>query len=157
MSVASAGLNRGSEFVVRLPRIAAPVTANRTADAAPLLKATARRILVVDDNCDAAESLAALLKLRGHEVMVAFDGLQALDLAASEHPSVVLLDIGLPRMDGYHVCRRLRDQGMADAQIIAMTGYGQERDKQRAMEAGFNAHMVKPVDIGALVKLLAVP
>lgn len=157
VSVASAGLNRGSEFVVRLPRIAAPVTGMRTADAAPSLKATARRILVVDDNCDAAESLAALLKLRGHEVMVAFDGLQALDLAASEHPSVVLLDIGLPRMDGYHVCRRLRDQGMADAQIIAMTGYGQERDKQRAMEAGFNAHMVKPVDIGALVKLLAVP
>ena len=94
-----------------------------------------RRILVVDDNEDAAESLAMLLRMGGHEVMVAHDGHQALEIAAIERPGVVLLDIGLPGMDGYEVCRRVRQQGLADAQIIAMTGYGQDRDR-RALARG---------------------
>jgi CheY-like chemotaxis protein len=115
----------------------------------------ARRILVVDDNRDAAESLAALLRLGGHQVTVAHEGRQALDITAAEKPSFVLLDIGLPEMDGYEVCRRVRAQGLADAQIIAMTGYGQDRDRQRSKEAGFDNHMVKPVDIGEVFRLLA--
>ena len=114
-----------------------------------------RRILVVDDNQDAAESLAMLLRMGGHEVMVAHDGHQALAIAAIERPGVVLLDIGLPGMDGYEVCRRVRQQGLADAQIIAMTGYGQDRDRERSREAGFDTHTVKPVEIQELMQLLA--
>jgi CheY-like chemotaxis protein len=86
---------------------------------------------------------------------VAHDAREALEIAAVAWPSVVLLDIGLPEIDGYEVCRRLRQQGMVDTQIIAMTGYGQERDRQRSREAGFDAHTVKPVDIGEVLKLLA--
>jgi signal transduction histidine kinase len=155
--VASAGRGHGSEFVVRLPHTAEATngTGNHTAERISTPTGRARRILVVDDNRDAAEGLAALLRLRGHEVLVAHDGPMALDITATERPSVVLLDIGLPEMDGYEVCRRLRKQGLADAQIIAMTGYGQERDRQRSKEAGFNTHMVKPVNIGEIVTLLA--
>ncbi|HVT39140.1 MAG TPA: response regulator [Gemmatimonadaceae bacterium] len=157
--VASEGRGRGSEFVVRLPRITEATNGTRThaADVASAPTGPPRRILVVDDNRDAAEGLAALLRLRGHEVLVAHDGPMALDITATEQPSVVLLDIGLPEMDGYEVCRRLRQQGLADAQIIAMTGYGQDRDRQRSKEAGFNTHMVKPVDIGEIITLLAAP
>jgi CheY-like chemotaxis protein len=155
--VASEGRGRGSEFVVRLPHktVATNGTRSSAVEAVSVPTGPARRILVVDDNRDAAESLAALLRLRGHEVLVAHDGPMALDITAAERPSGVLLDIGLPEMDGYEVCRRLREQGLADAQIIAMTGYGQERDRQRSREAGFNTHMVKPVDIGEIVTLLA--
>ena len=155
--VASAGRGRGSEFVVRLPRVSTATNGarSRAVDAMSPSNGPPRRILVVDDNRDAAEGLAALLRLRGHEVLVAHDGQMALDITAAERPSVILLDIGLPEMDGYEVCRRLREQGLADAQIIAMTGYGQERDRQRSREAGFNTHMVKPVDIREIVTLLA--
>ena len=114
-----------------------------------------RRILVVDDSVDAAESMAMLLRLRGHEVDVAHNGFDALKLAADASPSVVLLDIGLPGMDGYEVCRRLREDGMSKTRIIAMTGYGFEQDRQRAKEAGFDVHTVKPVPFADLVKLLA--
>jgi CheY-like chemotaxis protein/anti-sigma regulatory factor (Ser/Thr protein kinase) len=157
VTVASEGRGRGSEFVVRLPRAVEATNGTRAhaAGAAAAPTTPARRILVVDDNRDAAEGLAALLRLRGHEVRVAHDGPMALDITAAEPPSVVLLDIGLPEMDGYEVCRRLRQQGLHDAQIIAMTGYGQERDRQRSREAGFDMHMVKPVDIGEIVTLLA--
>jgi CheY-like chemotaxis protein len=157
VTVASEGRGRGSEFVVRLPRAVEATNGTRehAVVAASAPATPARRILVVDDNRDAAEGLAALLRLRGHEVRVAHDGPMALDITATERPSVVLLDIGLPEMDGYEVCRRLRQQGLNDAQIIAMTGYGQERDRQRSREAGFDTHMVKPVDIGDIVTLLA--
>ncbi|MEO7520578.1 MAG: response regulator [Gemmatimonas sp.] len=114
-----------------------------------------RRILVVDDSVDAAESMAMLLRLRGHDVQVAHNGYDALQMAADTTPSVVLLDIGLPGMDGYEVCRRFRQAGMETTRIIAMTGYGLEQDRQRAKAAGFDVHAVKPVAVSDLVKLLA--
>jgi CheY-like chemotaxis protein len=112
------------------------------------------RILVVDDNRDAADSLALLLRASGHDVMTAYDGPSAVALASREHPAVILLDIGLPGMDGYEVCRRVRQHGM-DAKIIAMTGYGHERDRRRSAEAGFDGHTVKPVEVSELLKLIA--
>lgn len=146
----------GTEFEIRLPALregeeaAAPAVESIVEEPGAM-----RSILVVDDKLDSAESMAMLLRLRGHQVMVANDAREALDIAAVAWPSVVLLDIGLPEIDGYEVCRRLRQQGMVDTQIIAMTGYGQERDRQRSKEAGFDAHTVKPVDIGEVLKLLA--
>jgi signal transduction histidine kinase len=153
----SDGLGYGSEFVIRLPCL---VENTAPPDAIPDQGITAgdgvpRRILVVDDNRDAAESLAMLLRLGGHEVLVANDGHEALEISATQRPAVVLLDIGLPGMDGYEVCRRVREQGLANTQIIAMTGFGQERDRRRSKEAGFDLHTVKPVQIDELMRLLA--
>ena len=147
----------GTEFEIRLPMLAQPVDGAGVDAAEPTEEepGALRRILVVDDIHAAAECMAMLLRLRGHQVMVAHDAREALEIAAVAWPSVVLLDIGLPEIDGYEVCRRLRQQGMVDTQIIAMTGYGQERDRQRSREAGFDAHTVKPVDIGEVMKLLA--
>ena len=113
-----------------------------------------QRILVVDDSIDAAESMAILLRNDGHHVTVAHDGVTALELAASERPSTVLLDIGLPGIDGYEVCRRVRELGLPDLTIVAMTGYGQEKDRQRAKAAGFDTHTVKPVQYDELRKIL---
>ena len=96
-----------------------------------------------------------LLSLRGHQVRVAFNGSRALELISTERPDVVLLDIGLPGMDGYEVCRRARQLGRPDALIVAMTGYGQERDRQLSREAGFDRHTVKPVDFNELMAILA--
>jgi CheY-like chemotaxis protein len=124
----------------------------------PAMTSTAdapRRILVVDDSVDAAESMAMLLRLRGHDVVVAHNGYDALKMAAETPPAVVLLDIGLPGMDGYEVCRTFRASGLRDARIIAMTGYGMEQDRQRALDAGFDVHAVKPVAFPELLKLLS--
>ncbi len=147
----------GTEFEIRLPILADAVGDDtpREARVTPEDATTLRRILIVDDKQDAADSMAMLLRLYGHQVLVAHGALQALEIAAAASPSVVLLDIGLPEMDGYEVCRRLRQQGMTDTQIIAMTGYGQDRDRQRSQEAGFDAHTVKPVDLDEVLKLLA--
>jgi CheY-like chemotaxis protein len=113
------------------------------------------RILVVDDNADAAESLSILLRMQGHEVRVAYDGLEALDLAAELMPDLVLLDIGLPRLDGYEVARRLRQFPGGDGMImVAVTGWGQAEDRRRSREAGFDHHLVKPLDFAALDQLL---
>ena len=112
-------------------------------------------ILVVDDNVDVAESMSMLLRFRGHAVFVAHNGVDALQLAENISPAVVLLDIGLPDLDGYEVCRRLRLSGLRNARIVAMTGYGLERDRQLAEAAGFDVHCVKPVAYADLVKLLS--
>ncbi len=156
VTAASPGLGAGSTFMVRLPAL---VDGERPAQAptaaAPNGERRALRILAVDDNVDAAESLAMLLRLDGHEVSVAHDGPHALELAAAERPEVILLDIGLPGMDGYEVCRRLRQLPRPQPRIIAMTGYGQDKDRQRAAEAGFDEHTVKPVEYGKLAGLLA--
>jgi signal transduction histidine kinase/CheY-like chemotaxis protein len=167
IAASSLGPGQGSEFVVRLPALAAPpvpAEGSPVADApgspTPVAHAPGspggpqpvrRRILLVDDNVDAAESLRLILELEGHEVRVAHDGATALRAAADFPPEIVLLDIGLPRMDGCEVARRLRERPeMAKALLIAVTGYGQDEDRRRCREAGFNAHLVKPVDLDAL-------
>lgn len=112
----------------------------------PAAAAAPARVLVVDDNEDAAELLAAAVEAMGHETRIAHDGATALDLAASFQPQVAVLDIGLPGMDGHELARRLRARGSLP-RLIALTGYGQERDKQESSSAGFELHIVKPVDL----------
>ena len=154
----SAGAGQGSQFRVLLPCLgedeAAPVAEQ---DGAQLPAAgVARRILVVDDNVDVVETTTMLLSLSGHQVRSAKDGLQALHVATEFRPDVVLLDIGLPLMDGYEVARRLRlAPQTAGALLIALTGYGQQGDRQRGKEAGFDGHMLKPVDPHALARMIA--
>jgi CheY-like chemotaxis protein len=115
-----------------------------------------RRILVVDDNKDSAESLGMLLRIMGNEVRTAYDGPSALEAAKEFRPDVVLLDIGMPGMNGYDVARTMRQMPeVKDAVLVAQTGWGKEEDRRRSSETGFNAHMVKPVDHDALQKLLA--
>jgi CheY-like chemotaxis protein len=153
----SAGPGKGSEFVVRIPAQAAPTTSQPRPPAAEAGKAAApRRVLVVDDNRDAAESLAMFLQLDGHVVHTAYDGTEAIDAAESFRPEIVLLDIGMPKLNGYDVCRRIRGQEWGrNMLIIAQTGWGQEEDKRRTREAGFDDHLVKPVDPARLTKLIA--
>ena len=159
VSAASEGPGRGSEFVVRLPCLPArprrPATAPTAAPAGT--GAARRRVLVVDDNMDSAESLAMLLQIEGHDVWMAHDGPSALAAAREHRPEVVLLDIGLPAgMDGYEVVQRMRPEpGLEGATIVAVTGYGQEEDRRRAADAGFDGHLVKPVDIQQLRRLLS--
>jgi PAS domain S-box-containing protein len=152
----SEGLGRGSEFEVRLPTLSGA----RRAQAAPAVEELAppgpRRILIVDDNEDGAQSLAELLELGGHETHKANDGYQAIEAAERLRPDLVLLDIGLPRMNGYEVCQRIRQQPWGrDLAVVALTGWGQEEDRQRSREAGFDAHLVKPVDYDHLAQVLA--
>jgi DNA-binding response OmpR family regulator len=114
------------------------------------------RILVVDDNRDATESLTMLLQITGHETRSAFDGADALELASRFRPDVVLLDIGLPGLNGYDVARRIREQPWGrNTVLVALTGWGQEEDRRKSSEAGFDAHLVKPVDHGQLMAMLA--
>ncbi len=154
----SVGLGGGSEFVVRLPLFRrgpspAPAAGKGTAVTA---KGPSRRILVIDDNRDAADTMAMLLRVFGHEVWTAYDGPTALDLARLQPPEVVLCDIGLPGMSGLEVGRLLRqDLGLRDVLLVALTGYGQEEDMRRSKEAGFNAHMVKPIGLDDLRAMLS--
>jgi CheY-like chemotaxis protein len=154
----SAGHNQGSEFVVRLPtkerRVPSPHFENGGGRLAR--PASTRRILVVDDNADGAESLAVLLRSIGHEVRTAFDGPEALAAGEEFLPEVVLLDIGLPRMDGYEVARRMRAiPGLERVHLIALTGYGQQKDRQRGDEAGFDHYLVKPARLEVLLELIS--
>jgi len=152
----SDGRGKGSEFEVRLPLAEAPARADDLgADRPEEPRGPSRRVLVVDDNDDAAESLAILLRLMSHHVRVAHDGLTALRMAADEPPEVVLLDIGMPGLNGFEVAQRLREQPWGRSLIlIALTGWGQEGDRRRSRQAGFDFHMVKPVDPDALESLL---
>jgi CheY-like chemotaxis protein len=123
---------------------------------APEVRSASRRVLVVDDNVDAAELLGEVLELDGHEVSVVHDGLAALERVESFAPEVVFLDIGLPGMDGYEVARRLRRcPGGARMKLVALTGYGQASDRQRSREAGFDTHLVKPVELDTVRALVA--
>ncbi|HVR97214.1 MAG TPA: ATP-binding protein [Thermoanaerobaculia bacterium] len=152
----SEGPGRGSELTVHLPLCPGP---QQTIPAAPQVEAAGEppsRILVVEDNADTADALAELLRLWGHEVTVVHDGLMALEAARNVRPEVVLLDIGLPGMDGYEVARALRSLGSLDgALLIALTGYGQDSDRHRSQLAGFDHHMVKPVDVPRLRQIIA--
>ncbi len=154
---ASAGPGKGSEFVVRLPLAQSRPAAQVPEPPAPG-KAPCRRILLVDDNVDSAEMLAKLLKLDGQDVRTAHDGSAALDLAASFKPEIILLDIGLPGMNGYEVARRIRKlAGLENVLLAALTGYSQEEDRRQSRDAGFNFHLVKPVTLKLLKKLLVDP
>ena len=152
----SPGLGQGSEFVVRLPaRLPVEKSAPMPEPEVPF-SSRGLRVLVVEDNVDAAESLSALLRLWGHEVRMVHDGLAAIDAAREQRPEVVLLDIGLPGLDGYQVAKRLReDSSMDGALLVAMTGYGQPEDRRRSREAGIHHHFVKPVEPFVLRTLLS--
>jgi PAS domain S-box-containing protein len=150
----SEGAGLGSEFLVRLPVVKAPAASAQPARGP--LDAAARRVLVVDDNADAAMSLAMLLQIAGNETHVVHDGLAALDAAREFRPNVMLLDIGMPKLDGYEVCRRLRSQPWgAEIFVIALTGWGQEDDRRKSAAAGFDGHLVKPIEPEMLSNLLA--
>jgi len=155
--VRSEGLGRVSEFIVRLPCL--PDEERPRTDGEPrkrtLKEGPTLRILVVDDNQDAAESLGILLKRAGHEVALANDGASALHTASTLNPTVVLLDLGLPGMNGFELCRRLRQQGLQGALMVAVTGYGRDSDRHRTREAGFDRHLVKPVAFDQLIEVMA--
>ena len=156
ISAHSAGPGRGSEFVLRLPLAPHPTRVPDSERPASAPATPALRVLVVDDNRDAAESLAMVLRLTGHEVALAHDGPGALDAAGSFMPDVVLLDIGMPGMNGYEVARRLRARPEGRRLVLAaLTGWGQREDKERALEAGFDHHLTKPVDPQQLEAVLA--
>jgi CheY-like chemotaxis protein len=155
VSARSDGTNRGSEFTVRLPLGVPASIAQASAQPTSPVDAAAVRVLVVDDNEDAAEMCATLLELAGHDVRRAYNGRSALALANAFRPRVVLLDIGLPDIDGYEVARALRRAPWAAGiLLIAVSGWGQEQDKQRALEAGFDHHLTKPIDLSALERVL---
>lgn len=157
VAAASAGPGKGSTITVTLP-VADPAQLaqqQKEAPAAAPVPSLSRRVLLVDDNRDAAESLAMLLRIHGHEVQVAYDGQQALDFATSLAPAVVLLDIGLPGMNGLEVCKRIRALPFGGKiRVVALTGYGQGSDREASRQAGFDSHMVKPVDVDALLRTL---
>ncbi|MCI0464501.1 MAG: response regulator, partial [Gemmataceae bacterium] len=158
VKAASPGAGRGSEFTVRVPALpedqGAEANCKQVRAGSPTGRMPSQRVLVVDDNCDAAESLAMLLQVKGHEVHTAHDGLAALETARDFQPDIVLLDIGLPGMDGYEVARRLRQEQGRQAVLVALTGYGTDEDHRRSQEAGFDYHLVKPVELDALHQLL---
>ncbi len=155
ISAHSKGPGEGSEFIVELPLCRADARAGAEAPHAAAHERK-RRILVVDDNIDAAESLAMLLSMQGHDVLTAHDGLEALGQIPRFRPDVVMMDLGMPRLDGLEAARRLRAlREGRDIQLIALTGWGQDSDRERSREAGFDAHLVKPIDPGALTELLA--
>jgi CheY-like chemotaxis protein len=142
-------------MTVRLPLArpqAARPTEGRGASAGAPQKCS--KVIVVDDNADSARGMARFLKLLGHDVRVAHDGPSALGAARAERPEVILLDIGLPGMDGYQVARALRDEGFAETIIIAVSGYGEEAAQARSRVSGFDHHLVKPVDFDSLVALI---
>lgn len=152
----SVGPGKGSEFTVRLP--AAPVAARTPKNAKSTSKSTMakRRVLVVDDNKDSGDTLCMLLRLKGHDVSTARDGVQAIDLAAEFRPEIILMDVGMPKLNGYEATRRIREMpGGRDIFIVALTGWGQASDIARSLEAGCSAHLVKPVNFAALDQLLA--
>ena len=150
----SEGRNKGCEFTVSLPAIPRPQSAMARTPVAIAAQERRSQILIVEDNVDTASGLARLFHLHGHEIRTAHDGPQAINEAVAFRPEFVLLDIGLPGMDGYQVARRLREEGLQDAVIIAVSGYGDEEARRRSREAGINYHLVKPVDHNALVTLI---
>jgi signal transduction histidine kinase/CheY-like chemotaxis protein len=158
VAVRSDGPGQGSEFIVRLPirPVPQPAASALPGDGA-LPEGPRRRILVVDDNVDAADALAELLRDYGHDVRAVHDGPSAIEEAALHHPDIVLLDIGMPGFDGYEVARRMRTELGLKATLVALTGYGEARHRRQARDAGFDEHVTKPVDIRKLETLLKLP
>jgi CheY-like chemotaxis protein len=156
ITVSSPGLGQGAEFEIRLPLSAAQATeAKASAPAGRGPPATTRRVLIVDDNADAADSLCALLQMSGHEARTVYRGVDALREMTSFHPDVVLLDIGLPDLDGYEIARRARASlGERSPNLVALSGWGREEDRELAFEAGIPVHLTKPVDVTTLERVL---
>ena len=159
VDVRSEGLGRGSEFISHLPhKVLAPnaaVVAEETHGAANAPSLRRGRVLVADDNRDAAESLAMVLRFAGYEVSIAFNGTEALEAGQRDRPCAAIIDIGMPGMSGHEVARRMRLEAWGrNAVLIALTGWGQEQDKQAAKAAGFDEHLTKPVDPDAVERVL---
>jgi len=156
VTVQSDGPGRGSEFVITLPRSSAPKVAAppRSPVHAPAEGGKAKRILVIEDQADARRALQRLLQIWGHEVDVAEDGVRGVDAATANPPEIALVDVGLPGLDGYEVARRLRAAMGKSVRLVALTGYGQPEDRERAFDAGFDMHLVKPVDRDQLTDAL---
>jgi len=154
---ASSTLGQGSEFVVRLPVVSPPrQQASSLPSETDHLTGSSLRVLVVDDNVDTVTTLAMLVQESGHDVRTAYDGSAVLEMALDYQPNVVLLDIGLPGLNGFEVAKRLRQQPtLKNIVLVAMTGYGQESDRKRSQEAGFDSHLVKPGDFGKVLQILA--
>jgi CheY-like chemotaxis protein len=153
----SAGLGKGSEFIVRLPMLAEQPLQEAPAQTEQVKETRAKkcRLLIADDLKDSADTLAMMLKMMGHEVHTAYDGEEAVAAAAQFQPDVVLLDIGMPKLNGYDACRQIRQQpGGKQMLLIALTGWGKEDDRRQTDQAGFDHHMVKPVDPAALMRLI---
>jgi two-component system CheB/CheR fusion protein len=161
VTAASGGVGQGSEFTLRLPLVShedACAGASAGEARARVTDALRKRVLVVDDNVDAAESVAMILRVSGYDVRCTYDGVSALDTAKAYHPDVVVLDIGLPGISGYEVARRLRlDPEFEATPLVAVTGYGQDVDRRRSRNAGIDYHLTKPVDPATLQQLLARP
>ena len=156
ISVTSAGVGTGTQAEVRLPASLTPDPTPWTMKAERVRPAHGRRIVVADDNRDAADSLARLLSVMGNDVRIAYDGVDAVDLVSQFRPDVVMLDIGMPRMNGHEACRRIRDiPGLGGVVVIAVTGWGQDEDRLLSQEAGFDLHLTKPIDPAAVETLLA--
>lgn len=153
----SAGLGKGSRFTVRLPLVEAPLLAQPVGEARTVQsEGSPLRVLVVDDNVDSARTTGWMLEMMDHHPVIVHDGMEAIKVARQEKPDVILLDIGMPGMNGYEVCRALRsDQQFKNTIMIAQTGWGQEKDRQEARDAGFDHHIVKPVGFDAFSNLLA--
>jgi CheY-like chemotaxis protein len=156
IEVQSEGLGKGSNFIVHIPMLNTESTAQAAPGVALHRRVAGKRILVVDDNHAAADTLAMLLEFDGHRIATAYDGEQALIAAESFYPEIILLDIGMPKLDGYEVAQRIRAEPWGrNTKIIAMSGWAQEKDQQRGREAGFDYHLAKPVDPHELKKLTA--
>jgi CheY-like chemotaxis protein len=155
----SQGPGTGSRFIVRLPTLTVAAPLERTGDAASASRAKAvtrqRRVLIVDDSVDSAQTLARLLRLEGHEPYTVHDGLEAVTATAQLRPDVVLMDLGLPSLSGFEACRRIRREPWGESIVIfALTGWGQDADRRRTGDAGFDHHLVKPVDLRVLMNLI---
>ncbi len=156
VNIASGGIGKGTTFTLRLPTTAA--AAVHTGKAAPSENASQRRILLIEDNLDAAETTCMLLERKGHNVRLAYTGAEGIALAREFMPHIILCDIGLPGMDGYQVVRTMRlDPDLHATSIVALTGYGRDKDRQQAQEAGFDMHLTKPIDARNLQSVLAMP
>ena len=151
----SAGDGAGSEFVVRLPYVPTRLGSSDIHSGDGASPSSQLKVLVADDNEDAAESLVEMLRMMGNTVRLAGDGQEAVDMAAVFQPQVIVLDIGMPKLNGYEVCRRIRQQPWGTSAIlVALTGWGQDEDKRRSKEAGFDHHLIKPLDLAVLERLL---
>lgn len=152
---ASGGPNQGSTFRIELPALGASRAALETADSGWAANDAAARVLVVDDNCDAADTMGDMLAMCGFDVRVEYSGEAAVQAVEQQRPDAVLLDIGLPGIDGYEVCRRIRRSSRpSQPVVIALTGWGQARDRELAVAAGFDAHLTKPAEPNQVIALL---